>query len=57
MTYILGKWVFKTTCRAKKILAEGTNESKKKDDIPSKDEILPIQGEPNNNVDLSSLRP
>ena len=44
------------TSSSKETLAEATNESKKKDDIPSKDEILPIQGEPDNNVDLSSLR-
>ena len=44
------------TSSSKETLAEGTNESKKKDNIPSKDEILPIQGEPDNNVDLSSLR-
>lgn len=47
----------KDSASSKNTLAEGTNESKKKDDIPSKDEILPIQGEPNNYVDLSSLRP
>lgn len=46
----------KDSASSKNTLAEGTNESKKKDDIPSKDEILPIQGEPDNNVDLSSLR-
>ena len=44
------------TSSSKETLAEGTNESKKKDNIPSKDEILPIQGEPDNNVDFSSLR-
>ena len=44
------------TSSSKETLVEGTNESKKKDNIPSKDEILPIQGEPDNNVDLSSLR-
>ncbi|XP_073228706.1 uncharacterized protein [Porites lutea] len=31
------------TSSSKETLAEGTNESKKKDDIPSKDEIIPIQ--------------
>ena len=40
------------TSSSKETLVEGTNESKKKDNIPSKDEILPIQGEPDNNVDL-----
>ena len=44
------------TSSSKETLVEGTNESKKKDNIPSKDEILPIQGEPDNNVDFSSLR-
>ena len=34
----------KDSACSKNTLAEGTNESKKKDDIPSKDETLPIQG-------------
>ena len=40
----------------KNTLAEGTDESKKKDKIPSKDGTFPVQGEPDNNVDLNSLR-
>ena len=40
----------------KNTLAEGAGESKKKGDIPAKVEILPVQGEPDNNVDLNSLR-
>ena len=38
---------------SKETLAEETDESKEKSDISvSKDEIVPIQGEPDNNVDL-----
>ena len=46
----------KDSASSKNTLVEGTNESKKKDDIPSKDEVLPVQGEPDDNVDLNSLR-
>ena len=37
---------------SKETLAKETDESKEKSDIFSKGEIVPIQGEPDNNVDL-----
>ena len=46
----------KDSASSKNTFAEGTGESKKKNDIPAKDEILPVQGEPENNLDLNSLR-
>ena len=46
----------KDSASSKNTFAEGTDESKKKGDIPAKVEILPVQGEPDNNVDLNSLR-
>ena len=45
----------KDSASSKNTLVEGTNEYKKKDDIPSKDEVLPVEGEPDDNVDLNSL--
>ena len=48
--------LMKDSASSKNTLAEGTDESEKKDDIPSKDEILPDEGEPDNNVDLNRLR-
>ena len=45
----------KDSASSKNTLVEGTNEYKKKDDIPSKDEVLPVDGEPDDNVDLNSL--
>ena len=40
----------KYSASSKNTFAEGTG------DIPAKVEILPVQGEPDNNVDLNSLR-
>ena len=48
--------LMKDSASSKNTLAEGTDGSEKKDDIPSKDEILPDKGEPDNNVDLNRLR-
>ena len=45
----------KDSASSKNTLVEGTDESEKKDDVPSKDEVLPVEGEPDDNVDLNSL--